>query len=254
MEKVSWKVEGMTCSNCALSVNKVLQKQGMRDVSVNPISGEVIFETTSTNGNLEKAKKNIELLGYSVKADNDEGTAQPAKKFLRTHMQRFWFCMPFTLLLMLRHMGMVLNLHVLHNPVMQLLLCLPVFVVGMSYFGKSAVNSLRSGVPNMNVLIALGATAAFVYSVVGLITADASKIFFETSASILNIVFFGNWLEDLSIEKTQKAIKELTRNEKVMANMLAYDEQHNEHIFPVENIHLKVGDLLLIKTGEQVPM
>ena len=254
MEKVSWKVEGMTCSNCALSVDKVLQKQGMRGISVNPISGEVIFETTSTNGNLEKAKKNIELLGYSVKADNEEVTANSSKKFLNTHMQKFWFCLPFTLLLMLGHMGMVLNLHVLHQPVIQLLLCLPVFVIGMSYFGKSAVNSLRSGVPNMNVLIALGATAAFVYSVVGLITGDASKIFFETSASILNIVFFGNWLEDLSIEKTQKAIKELTRNEKVMANMLAYDEQHNEHVFPVENIHLKVGDLLLIKTGEQVPM
>ncbi|HSU50878.1 MAG TPA: cation-translocating P-type ATPase [Segetibacter sp.] len=254
MEKVSWKVEGMTCSNCALSVDKVLQKQGMHGISVNPISGEVIFETTSTNGNLEKAKKNIELLGYSVKADNEEVTANPPKKFLNTHMQKFWFCLPFTLLLMLGHMGMVLNLHVLHQPVIQLLLCLPVFVIGMSYFGKSAVNSLRSGVPNMNVLIALGAAAAFVYSVVGLITGDASKIFFETSASILNIVFFGNWLEDLSIEKTQKAIKELTRNEKVMANMLAYDEQHNEHVFPVENIHLKVGDLLLIKTGEQVPM
>src|SRR5207237_8112574 len=54
--------------------------------------------------------------------------------------------------------------------------------------------------------------------------------------------------------KTQKAIKELTRNEKVMDNMIAYDDQHNEHVFPVENTHLKVGDLLLIKTGEQVPM
>jgi Cu+-exporting ATPase len=254
MEKVNWKVEGMTCSNCALSVNKVLQKQGMHEISVNPISGEVIFETASQNGNVEKAKKNIELLGYSVKADNEEVIAEPKKKFLKTHMQKFWFCLPFTLLLMLGHMGMTLNLHVLHNPVVQLLLCLPVFVVGMSYFGKSAVNSLRSGVPNMNVLIALGATAAFVYSLIGLITADASRIFFETSASILNIVFFGNWLEDLSIEKTQKAIKELTTNEKVMANMIAYDDQHNENIFPVENTHLKVGDLLLIKTGEQVPM
>ena len=132
MEKVSWKVDGMTCSNCALSVDKVLQKQGMRGISVNPISGEVIFETTSTNGNLEKAKKNIELLGYSVKADNEEVTANPPKKFLNTHMQKFWFCLPFTLLLMLGHMGMVLNLHVLHQPVMQLLLCLPVFVIGMS--------------------------------------------------------------------------------------------------------------------------
>lgn len=254
MEKVNWKVEGMTCSNCALSVNKVLQKQGMHEISVNPISGEVIFETASANGNLEKAKKNIELLGYTVKADNEEAVSKPGKRFLKTHMQKFWFCLPFTLLLMLGHMGMALNLPLLHNPVVQLFLCLPVFIVGMGYFGKSAVNSLRSGVPNMNVLIALGATAAFVYSLIGLASGDPSKIFFETSASIINIVFFGNWLEDLSIEKTQKAIKELTRNEKVMANMIAYDELHNEHVFPVENTHLKVGDLLLIKTGEQVPM
>jgi Cu+-exporting ATPase len=254
MEKVNWKVEGMTCSNCALSVNKVLQKQGMQEILVNPISGEVIFETESVNGSLDKARKNIELLGYTVKTDNAEAASEPPKKFLKTYMQKFWFCLPFTLLLMLGHLGATLNLHVLHNPVIQLALCLPVFIVGMGYFGKSAVNSLRSGVPNMNVLIALGASAAFIYSLIGLITGDASRIFFETAASIINIVFFGNWLEDLSVEKTQKAIKELTRNEKVMANMIAYDEQHNEHVFPIENTSLKVGDLLLIKTGEQVPM
>ncbi len=254
MEKVTWKVEGMTCSNCALSVNKVLQKQGMQHIAVNPISGDVVFEIVSANGNVEKAKKNIELLGYTVNANNAETTDKPAKKFLGTLMQKFWFCLPFTLLLMAGHLGMVFNLHLLHNPVFQLVLCLPVYTVGMSYFGKSAINSLRSGVPNMNVLIALGATAAFIYSLIGLITADTTKIFFETSASIINIVFFGEWLEHMTVVKTQKAIKELTRNEKVMANMIAYDDQHNEHIFPVENTHLKVGDLLLIKTGEQVPM
>jgi Cu+-exporting ATPase len=254
MEKVNWKVEGMTCSNCALSVNKVLQKQGMHEISVNPISGEVIFETLAENGKLEKAKRNIELLGYTVKADSLESTVKPRKKFLDTHMQKFWFCLPFTLLLMVGHMGSSLNLHLLHSPLVQLVLCLPVFIVGMGYFGKSAINSLRSGVPNMNVLIALGATAAFVYSLIGFITGDATKIFFETAASILNIVFFGNWLEDLSVEKTQKALKELTRNEKVMANMIAYDDQHNENVFAIENTFLKVGDLLLIKTGEQVPM
>jgi Cu+-exporting ATPase len=254
MEKVNWKVEGMTCSNCALSVNKVLQKQGMQQISVNPINGDVAFETTHANGNLEKAKKNIELLGYKVASENVGDAAEPQKKFLGTHMQKFFFCLPFTLLLMIGHMGMFMNLHFLHNPYVQLALCLPVYVVGMSYFGKSAVNSLRSGVPNMNVLIALGATAAFVYSVAGLIMGDASKIFFETAASILNIVFLGNYLEDLSIEKTQKAIRDLTREQKVMANMITYDDQHNENIFPVENTHLKVGDLLLIRSGEQVPM
>ncbi|MBA4138933.1 MAG: cadmium-translocating P-type ATPase [Segetibacter sp.] len=254
MEKVNWKVEGMTCSNCALSVNKVLQKQGMQQISVNPINGDVAFETTHANGNLEKAKKNIELLGYKVASEASVDIDKPQKKFLRTHMQKFFFCLPFTLILMIGHWGMMMNLHFLHNPFVQLALCLPVFIVGMGYFGKSAINSLRSGVPNMNVLIALGATAAFVYSVVGLITGDPSKIFFETAASILNIVFFGNYLEDLSIEKTQKAIKDLTREQKVMANMIAYDDQHNENIFQVENTHLKVGDLLLIRSGEQVPM
>lgn len=254
MEKVNWKVEGMTCSNCALSVNKVLQKQGMQHIAVNPISGDVVFETLSANGNVEKAKKNIELLGYTVKAENSGTISKPAKKFLGTHLEKFWFCLPFTLLLMAGHLAMTMNVHFLHNSVIQLILCLPVYFVGMSYFGKSAINSLRSGVPNMNVLIALGATAAFVYSLIGLITGNASKIFFETSASIINIVFFGEWLEHMTVVKTQKAIKELTKNEKVMANMIAYDDQHNENIFQVENTHLKVGDLLLIKTGEQVPM
>ncbi|WP_018615122.1 heavy metal translocating P-type ATPase [Segetibacter koreensis] len=254
MEKVNWKVEGMTCSNCALSVNKVLQKQGMQDIAVNPITGDVVFEAASVEGNVEKAKKNIELLGYTVKADTTSTTSQPTKKFLHTHIQKFWFCLPFTLVLMLAHWGMTMDLHFLHNPTIQLILCIPVYIVGMSYFGKSAINSLRSGVPNMNVLIALGATAAFIYSLIGLITADITKIFFETSASIITIVFFGEWLEHMTVVKTQKAIKELTRNEKVMANMIAYDDQHNEHVFPVENTHLKVGDLLLIKTGEQVPM
>jgi Cu+-exporting ATPase len=254
MEKVTWKVEGMTCSNCALSINKVLEKQGMQHIAVNAISGDVIFETASVNGNIEQAKKNIELLGYTVKADNNEATTKPSKKFLHTHMQKFWFCLPFTLLLMTGHMGREFNLHFLHNSLASVDFMHTSIHRGMSYFGKSAVNSLRSGVPNMNVLIALGATAAFLYSLIGLVTADTTKIFFETSASIINIVFFGNWLEDLSIQKTQKAIRELTRNEKVMANMIAYDDQHNEHVFAVENTHLKVGDLLLIKTGEQVPM
>ena len=78
MEKINWKVEGMTCSNCALSVNKVLQKQGMKEISVNPITGEVFFETITANGNIEKAKQNIELLGYSVQSDSEK--ISPKKK------------------------------------------------------------------------------------------------------------------------------------------------------------------------------
>jgi Cu+-exporting ATPase len=254
MEKISWKVEGMTCSNCALSVSKVLQKQGMQQVQVNPINGEVAFEITEKEHGLDKAKKNIELLGYKVVADENTTTAVSTKPFLATIKGKFLFCLPFTLVLMAGHLGMTMGLHFLHNAYVQLALCLPVFIVGMRYFGKSAFNSIRSGVPNMNVLIALGAVAAFTYSTIGLITANASMIFYETAASIITLVLLGNWLEDLSIQKTQKTIRELTKEQKVMANMIAYDDQHNENIFPVENTHLKVGDLILVKSGEQVPM
>lgn len=261
MEKINWKVEGMTCANCALSVSKVLEKQGMQEVAVNPISGDVNFKTPSENGNIDKAKNKIEQLGYSVITggakdvhDHHGHSHGDSRGFLGTTKQKLFFCLPFTLILMAGHLGMSLNLHFLHNAYLQLALCLPVFIVGMLYFGKSAFNSLRSGVPNMDVLITIGAVSAFVYSTIGLVTGDSSKIFFETTASILTIVFFGNWLEDVSIEKTQKAIKDLTKEQKVMANMIAYDDQHNENIFPVENTHLKVGDLVLIKSGEQVPM
>jgi Cu+-exporting ATPase len=107
----------------------------------------------------------------------------------------------------------------------------------------------------MNVLIALGAVAAFGYSLYGTLTGQAEQyMFYETTATILTLVFLGNWMEDKSVETTQKALRKLAVSQKTMANMIAYDEQHQEHVFPVESSTLKVGDLLLIKTGETVPM
>jgi Cu+-exporting ATPase len=64
-------------------------------------------------------------------------------------------------------------------------------------------------------------------------------MFYETSAAILTLVFLGNYLEDASLHSTQRALDSLARSQKVMANMIAYDEHHDEHIFPVENTQLK---------------
>jgi Cu+-exporting ATPase len=107
----------------------------------------------------------------------------------------------------------------------------------------------------MNVLVALGSTAAFVYSLYGTLSGNpANYMFYETTATILTLVFLGNYLEDASIHSTQRALNSLARSQKLMANMIAYDDQHQEHIFPVENSQLKPGDLILVKNGEQVPM
>ncbi len=250
MEKVVWTIEGMTCSNCALTVSKFLEKKGMHDIRVNPISGEVRFDKTG-DATTDTLVSGIEDLGYSVAS---LGTATTVKKapLLGNHKKRFLFCLIFTLPLML-HM-LPWHIHWLMNPWVQLLLCLPVFITGMLFFGRSAWHSLRNGMPNMNVLVAMGALAAFAYSLTGtLLGLGEGYLFYETTASIITLVFFGNYLEEASIRSTQRAVDTLARSQSVMANMIAYDDQHQEQVFPVENSVLKTGDLILIKTGEQVP-
>ena len=252
MEKVEWKVEGMTCTNCALTINKYLQKEGLSDIKVNFIGSEVSFDLDG-NKTKEALVKGIESLGYHVVSDEQIQSAKPKNKLFSNHLQRFAFCLPFTLVLML-HM-LPWHIHFLTNPWIQLAICVPVYIVGMDYFGISAVKSLRRGIPNMNVLIALGATAAFVYSLIGTIgNLGMDYVFYETTATIITLVFLGEWVEHKSVAATQKELNKLARSQKVMANMIAFDEEHKEIIFSVENIKLHVGDLVLIKTGEQVPM
>jgi P-type Cu+ transporter len=262
MEKVEWKVEGMDCTNCALSITKYLQKEGMKEVKVNFIGGDVNFELNGTKSK-EELSKGIADLGYKIiddrlqTADNNI-TSSAWSSIVRgqwsfsNHLKRFLFCLPFTLVLML-HM-LPWHIHFLMNPWIQMAICLPVFFAGMSYFGVSAVKSLRRGMPNMNVLIAIGALAAFVYSLIGTLgNYGMDYVFYETTATIITLVFLGEWIEHKSVSTTQKELNKLAGSQKVMANMIAFDEEHKELIFPLENTQLHVGDLILIKSGEQVP-
>ncbi len=258
MEKIQWKVDGMTCANCALTINRYLQNQGAQGVAVSPIDGDVSFELNGKKTE-EQLAKGVEALGYKVKANghdhgHDHGQAG-GKDFLTNNIQRFWFCLPFTAILML-HMipGVHDSLHFLMNPWLQLALTLPVFLVGMRHFGRSAVKSLQNGMPNMNVLITIGAASAFIYSLIGAVRGlGPDYLFFETAATIITLVFFGEYLEDASVQSTQRSLKGLIKSQKVMANMIAFDHEYKEVIFPVENTQLKPGDLVLIRTGEQVP-
>ncbi len=252
MEKVEWKVEGMDCTNCALTISKYLNKEGLQNVKVNFIGGDISFDLNETKSK-EQLANGIKGLGYLVVNEPQiKNTKQPYKIFTN-HLQRFLFCLPFTAILLL-HM-LPVHIAFLMNPWIQMAICLPVYFVGMGYFGVSAVKSLAGGIPNMNVLIAIGATAAFIYSLIGTLgNFGMDYVFYETTATIITLVFLGEWVENKSVATTQKELNKLENQQKVMANMIAFDEDHKENIFPVENTQLRVGDLLLIKTGEQVPM
>jgi len=240
----------MDCTNCALTISKYLQGKGLQQVKVNFIGGDVSYEEHGTITRAE-VEKGINGLGYHVVNENAATTKKP---LFKNHLQRFLFCLVFSAPLML-HMLPGVHIHFLMNPWVQLVLTIPVYITGMSFFGTSAVKSLLKGVPNMNVLIALGSTAALVYSLYGLFTNHSSDfLFFETAAATITLVFLGNWVEDRSVQTTQAALKKLASQQKLMANMVVFDEHHQELIFPVESTQLRVGDIILVKTGEPVPM
>ena len=214
MEKVEWKVDGMDCTNCALTITKYLQKEGLAAVKVNFIGGDVSFEMNETKSK-EIIAKGIESLGYKVADDRQPTTDNRRTGFpwsvighrwsFSNHLQRFLFCLPFTVVLMLHILPW--HIHFLMNPWIQLAICLPVYFVGMGYFGVSAFKSLRRGIPNMNVLIAIGATAAFVYSLIGTLgNMGMDYVFYETTATIITLVFLGEWIEHKSVASTQKEL------------------------------------------------
>src|SRR5690242_10895527 len=113
MEKVNWKIEGMSCTNCALTIQKYLQGKGLENVKVNFIGGEASFEV---NGNVSKPEieKGIEGLGYHVKSGEREKQKTKNKRLFKNHLQRFIFCFVFTAP-MLINMIPGIHIHALMN-------------------------------------------------------------------------------------------------------------------------------------------
>ncbi|MFN5180027.1 MAG: heavy metal translocating P-type ATPase, partial [Bacteroidota bacterium] len=256
MAVTKWKVGGMDCSTCALNIHRYLDKEGMKNIRVNFATGDVQFEQTGARTE-EFLEKGIENLGYTIQGKNNTPLAAEETNRFSPQLIRFLLCLPPTLLLLFSHTlgGWIQLGDWLHNHWVQLGLTIPVYAIGMHFFGASAWKSIRNRMPNMNVLITLGATSAFGYSLYGSFSGQAENfMFYETAATIITLVFLGNYLEEASIASTQKALQQLVKSQKVMATMIAFDDEHHEQYFPIENTQLHVGDLILIKTGEQVPI
>jgi Cu+-exporting ATPase len=255
MQQIKWKIGGMDCNTCALHIHKYLEKQGLQQVKVNFANGDVWF-VAQENFSEESIKKGIADLGYEVvdQMGPQEKSTKTASPWLSTHKQRLLFCLPFAVIMLAGHL-LPHSIALFHNHWFQLGITLPVFLLGLHFFGRSALKSIRAGMPNMNVLISLGATAAFIYSLYGSLSGQPEQyLFYETTTTIITLVLLGNFLEERSIASTQRALEQLVQAQKLMATMIAFDDQHHEQYFPIENTALKVGDLILIKAGEQVPI
>jgi P-type Cu+ transporter len=252
-ENIILQVEGMDCSNCALGITKSLQKVGMQNVHVDFATGEACF-TTSDKNNLLTAVNSIQELGYKVV--HTKFGEQSISGFSRIE-KRFLFTLPFTLVLFFAHMILPMH-HVLNIPLIQLVLCIPVFAIGVMQFGKSAWGSIKSGVPNMDVLIFIGSSAAFVYSLLGMIWFQSihlqhQYLFFETAATIITLVLLGNVLEHRSIKQTTSALRDLTAIQSTKAKVISlqFGKEIMEEI-DIKKIH--VGALVQVNEGDVIPV
>ncbi|HRH02557.1 MAG TPA: cation-translocating P-type ATPase [Bacteroidia bacterium] len=249
IKKITLEVEGMTCSNCAATVTKALQKKGLHDVKVSFIEKEVSFELTPSN-TLDDITSSIGKLGYTVVQTKKDSNELPHFSSLEL---KFYFSLLFTLPLFL---SMWLPFHWLHNPLVQLILCTPVFILGMRHFGKSAWGSVRMKNPNMDVLICIGSIASFVYSLAGMYLYSGSAqihnfLFFETTATIITLVLLGNLIEDKSVKQTGSAIRELVAMRPQKATIVI-QENGIEQLKEVNVADLLKFDILQVNTGDKI--
>ncbi|MFT5385705.1 MAG: Cu+-exporting ATPase, partial [Saprospiraceae bacterium] len=249
MEKlIELKVDGMTCNNCAASLDKYLKRKGFEDVYVNFATKEVRFNTEGKAFSIDEVKAGIHNLGYMVV---EEGNEQVSPFW--TLEKKLLISALFTLPLFLGHFFMMAGIRwlaFLENPWIQLVICLPVFLIGTFHFGKSAWSSLKGGVPNMDVLIFTGSTAAFIYSLVGTLVGNPDYIFYETAATIITLVLLGNYMEKRAVEQTTTAIDDLAKLKVEKANKLnAFGEA-----VPVALKDIIVGDILRINEGDSIPL
>ncbi len=246
-------VEGMDCANCALGITKNLQKNGMENVYVDFATGEAVF-LMKDKSKLKQIIDSIQGLGYKVVDSKyraeQEGKLSPIEK-------RFYFTLPFTAILFFSHMVLPHDF-ILNQAYVQLLICLPVFIIGIMQFGKSAWGSLKSGVPNMDVLIFIGSTSAFIYSIIGMwMYRDAhlvhNYLFFETTATIISLVLLGNVFEHRSVKQTTTAIRELSAIQVTTARIVSL-QLGKEVITDIEYKNIHVGAILQVNTGDKVPV
>lgn len=149
--------------------------------------------------------------------------------------------------------------NLLHDPIFQLIASLPVYIVGFAFFGRSAYHSVKNGVPNMDVLIFVGSLSAFIYSIAGLVmyfgTHDIHKyLFFETGTTIITLVLLGNLMEKNAVKSTTNEMNELNKLKNIKARKIHLDKNGNEHIDEVNYDDIKIGDILLVNSGDQIPI
>ncbi|WP_081316963.1 heavy metal translocating P-type ATPase [Clostridium tyrobutyricum] len=265
------KIQGMTCAACAKTIERVTKKlDGVMESNVNFATEKLNISYDPLKVRISDIKKAVEKAGY--KAVEEETTVDADKERKEREIKTLWkkfvisaiFTVPLLVITMGHMFGEPLGFHLpdIIDPMknsrnfgmIQLILVLPVIVAGYKFF-TVGFKSLFKGSPNMDSLIAIGTSAAFLYGVFAIIQIYGGNVdyaydlYFEAAGVIITLILLGKYLEAVTKGKTSEAIKKLMGLAPKTAIII---RDGKEVETPIEEV--EVGDIIVVKPGEKMPV
>ncbi len=244
----------MHCASCAANIETTLNKEkGVSKVSVNFGTAKAIVEHDSALIGDAKLIELIKGIGFSAEVLTEADTLKDSnfqQKEVNYFKKRFLFSLIFAIPAFI--IGMVfmwMGIMIPYNDYILWVLATPVqFIVGWQFY-KGTWSALKNKSANMDSLIALGTSAAYFFSVYLVLFSPGSGQYFETSAILITLVIMGKYLESIAKGRTSEAIKKLMQLSPKTANV-----QRNGKFVSIPIDDVKVGDIIMVKPGERVPV
>ena len=258
--KVKIRIGGMTCAACSSSVERALRSvDGVTKAAVNLATNTATVDFDDDVTDLSKLHEAVEDTGFDVIPETDEGKEE--KENEQNTKVRLIIAVLFTIPLLYVAMGPMVGvpfpdpIHDDHElyATLQLMLCIPVLIAGSGFYVRGFPNLFRLR-PNMDTLVALGTSAALIFSLYGTVnifngTGDIHSLYFESAATIITLVMVGKYLESRSKYKTGESIRKLMRLAPQEANVIRDGSEMRISIDEVV-----VGDIVVIRPGERIPV
>ena len=267
----SLKVEGMTCASCAKAVERATRKlDGVTEANVNYATEKLNISYEPSKIKVSDIRKAVSEAGY--KAIEEETTVDTDKEKKEREMKTLWkkfvISAIFTIPLLYMAMGHMfgdfigLKLPAFIDPMMnpltfalvQLLLTTPIMIAGNKFFTVGFKTLIKRS-PNMDSLIAIGTSAAFLYGIYAIVQINggnpeyADDLYFEAAGVIITLILLGKYLEAVTKGKTSEAIKKLMGLAPKTAIIIRADKEVE---IPIEEV--EVGDVIVVKPGEKMPV
>lgn len=257
--KKELKIEGMSCAACVKSVERTVKKlPGINEATVNLSTEKLLVDFNNKEVSIDEIKEAIDIKGYKALELEEKGKSP--KEILREMKKRLILSMIFAIPLLIIAMvpmfvpslDKIAMEHLWGFATIQLVLVIPIIIVGRSYFIHGFKNMVKLS-PNMDSLIAMGTSAAFIYSFINTIRIytgiHTMNLYYESAGVILTLITLGKYLEAIAKGKTKDAIKKLMDLSPKEATVL---KDGIEKKVKFEDI--KVGDIIVVKPGEKIPV